>query len=194
MASRIESRILEIAIELFADYGYYGVTTRDLAKKADVTEGSIYRLFHRKEELFEKALAAVITRSLNPAPFLLMVFEKRGKQDFPTVAAEVLHRWYLSISQFSARLLTQAYFTDPKWRKPAYGPIDKFVEIVASMLERELLNTPAGKLKATTAAKALILALLHFKITYASECSKKEEATMVDGIIQQWLQGLPFPA
>src|SRR5215467_467800 len=96
MASKIEARILEKAIELFADFGYYGVTTRDLAKKAKVTEGSIYRLFHTKENLFEVALRSVLARALDPAQFLMMIFDRQGKQDFVSLATEVVRKWYFS--------------------------------------------------------------------------------------------------
>src|SRR5215471_20175922 len=97
MASRIEARILDRAIELFADFGYYGVTTRDLAKKAKVTEGSIYRLFKSKDNLFEQALGRVLNRAFDPAHFLLMVFEKHGKQDFASLLTEAVNRWYFSL-------------------------------------------------------------------------------------------------
>jgi len=190
MASKIESRILDRAIELFADFGYFGVTTRDLAKKAKVTEGSIYRLFRSKENLFEEALHAVISRSLDPAQFLFTVFEGRGKQDFSSLAKAVVRRWYFSLPQSSARLLTQAYFADAKWRKIAYGPIDKIIEILTKVMEQE--RPRAKKFNAAAAARALIMALMHFKITYAMSRSEKEETSIVDGIIQQWLQGLTF--
>ena len=188
MASKIQSRILAGAIELFADFGYYGVTTRDLAAKAKVTEGSIYRLFESKENLFDEAIRDVLNRALDPAQFLLMVFEKQGKQDFASVATEVVRRWYLSIPRSSARLLTQAYFASPKWRRIAYGPIDKIIEILTAVMDRE--QGKAKKFNASVAARALIMALMHFKITHASEYSEKEETGVAEGIIHQWLQGL----
>src|SRR5690349_16994674 len=113
MASKIEPRIVDRAIELFADYGYYGVTTRDLARKAKVTEGSIYRLFRSKKELFEKAIKAAGERSLDPAHIAFEVLNKLTAQNFSSLMASVIHRWYFSLPRASARLLTQAYFADP---------------------------------------------------------------------------------
>jgi AcrR family transcriptional regulator len=188
MGSKIQSRILDSAIDLFADYGYFGVTTRDLAQKAKVTEGSIYRLFASKKDLFEAALKVAISRSIDPAQFLLMIFEQQGKQDFSTVAAAVVGRWYASLPQSSARLLTQAYFTDEKWAKEAYEPIDKIIEILTTVMERERGRT--RKFNPALAARALIMALLHFKITYASRYSGQQETAAVEAIIQQWLLGM----
>ena len=188
MASKIEARILERAIELFADFGYYGVTTREIAKKAKVTEGSIYRLFRSKDNLFAQAIKTVLRNALDPAQFLLMVFEKQGKQDFPSLAKEAVTRWYVSLPRASARLLTQAYFADPKWRKLAYGPIDKIIELLTTFMDKE--QAKGKRVNAPIAARALIMALMQFKITYASEYSEKDEKPMIDGIIQQWVQGL----
>lgn len=187
MTSRIEGRILEHAIELFANYGYFGVTTRDLAKKAKVTEGSIYRLFTSKENLFEEAVKTVLSRSLDPAQILLIIFNQEAKQDVISLTTSVLHRWYFSVSRAGARLLTQAYFAEPKWRKIAYGPIDKIIEILATVLERQAKDK---KVDSAATAKALIMALLHFKVTYASSCSAEEEERTVSGMIQHWLLGL----
>src|SRR5215468_5330028 len=105
MASKIESRILDRAIELFADYGYYGVTTRDLARKAKVTEGSIYRLFRSKKELFETAIKAASDRSLDPAQIALEVLNKLTAQNFSSLMTSIIHHWYFSLPRPAARLL-----------------------------------------------------------------------------------------
>src|SRR5215467_6404963 len=131
MASKIEPRILDAAIALFADYGYFGVTTRDVARKAKVTEGSIYRLFRSKDNLFESSLEAVIGHLLDPAQFLLMIFENRKKQDFSSAISSPIRRWYSSLTYQSARLLIQASLSkNEKWRQAAYAPLEKIIGIL----------------------------------------------------------------
>lgn len=46
--SEIQTRtkILQAAQKLFARHGYDGTTTRDLAQKAGVAEGTLFRLFY----------------------------------------------------------------------------------------------------------------------------------------------------
>ena len=194
MASKVQPKILAAGIELFSDFGYYGVTTRDLAKKAKTTEASVYRLFVSKEKLFEQALQNVIDHSLDPGQFLLALFDNAqgGKQEFSSVMSSVLRRWYASLAQKSARLLTQAYFVKPKLRHitaSPYAPIDKIIEILASAIARER-GPHSAKGKAKITATAIILTLLHFKITSASACNSKQEAEFVENFIQLWLQGL----
>ena len=53
-------RILEVAIELAEQEGYEAVRLRDLAAKADVALGTVYRRFSSKEDI----LAAVLEREV----------------------------------------------------------------------------------------------------------------------------------
>src|SRR5579871_5317147 len=130
--SAIKPRILATAVAMFADYGYFGVTTRDLARKADVTEGSIYHIFENKENLFDSALRAVVKRPLDPAKFLLMYFENRKKQDFCAAIAQPVRKWYFSFSPQSGRLMAQAGLCkNERWRQIAYAPLEKIIEILA---------------------------------------------------------------
>lgn len=195
MASKIEPRILEAAIALFADYGYFGVTTRDLARKARVTEGSIYRLFESKDKLFERALDQATGYLLDPAQFLLMIFNNRQKnhkqkQDFPSAIAAPVRRWYSSLNQQSARIMIQAALCkNQKWQQSALEPLDRVIDILAGSME-EAKKARRRKFDPHTVAKALILALFQFKATSHSLRSTKEENEQAEGILQHWLNGL----
>lgn len=191
MASKIEPRILDAAIALFADYGYFGVTTRDVARKAKVTEGSIYRLFSSKDHLFERSLEAVVEHLLEPAQFLMMIFENRKKQDFSSAIAGPLRRWYASMSHQSARLLIYAYLSrNEKWRQSANAPLEKIISIVAGSMEREIKKGHPRKLNAQAVARGLILALFQFKLTVSPSIPAKEQNGEMEGILQHWLLGL----
>lgn len=49
-------KILRAAGQLFARQGYYGTTTRDIARLAEVSENTLFRLFDHKERLFWASL------------------------------------------------------------------------------------------------------------------------------------------
>ncbi len=52
------TRLVEAAAQLFASYGFNGVSTREIARLADVNEATIFRLFAHKKELFWAAVEA----------------------------------------------------------------------------------------------------------------------------------------
>src|SRR6266849_2665036 len=112
---RIEPKILDAAIELFGKYGPYGVAFHEIARKARVTPPSIYRIFNTREQLFEESLKIVLNRSLEPANFLLMIFEEPKGEDFLSRVAVAARKWYDSLSKPGARLLMQASFLNHKW-------------------------------------------------------------------------------
>lgn len=58
-AAQRKEQLLDTAVALFAEHGYAGATTADLAKAAGVTEPIIYRHFESKKALF----IAVIERT-----------------------------------------------------------------------------------------------------------------------------------
>lgn len=192
MSSKIQPRILDAAIALFADHGYFGVTTRDIARKARVTEGSIYRLFTSKDRLFESSLDRVIARLLDPAQFLLMIFENRKKHDFPSAVVAPVRQWYSSLTHHqSARLMIYALLSrNEKWRQTAQAPVEKIIDILAGSMERETSKAYPGKPNANTIARSLIFALFQFKVTSAGSKSSKEEGEQVEGMLQHWLNGL----
>jgi AcrR family transcriptional regulator len=50
--------ILDAALELFADKGYFGTSLRDIATAVGIRESAIYNYFPAKEALFDQLIAA----------------------------------------------------------------------------------------------------------------------------------------
>lgn len=57
-----EERILTTAASLFAQFGYNGVSTREIAAEAEVNEVTIYRHFPRKRDLYLAVLSTELQR------------------------------------------------------------------------------------------------------------------------------------
>jgi AcrR family transcriptional regulator len=191
--TKASAQILEAAIELFADYGYFGTTIRDVAQKADVTPMTIYRLFKSKDKLFEMTLKTVTKRSLDQSQFLLTVFHKKEKQDFQALVTTLVRRWYDSVPTQSARLMMYAYLSEnEKWRDLSYSPVEKMIEVLAGTLDEKIDKKVKRRPKAAVAARTLILSLFQFKITHPKMKSVREETAAVGDILDQWLMGV-FP-
>lgn len=97
-------QILEVASGLFADQGFNGTTTREIARHSGITEALIFRHFASKEELYW----AVIERKIDEVAPAEHMRERlnRGGSDLEVlseVAAEILER--RSKDQTLSRLL-----------------------------------------------------------------------------------------
>ena len=57
-----EARILTTAAALFSQFGYNGVSTREIAASAEVNEVTIYRHFPRKRDLYVAVLSTELQR------------------------------------------------------------------------------------------------------------------------------------
>ncbi|WP_243093927.1 TetR/AcrR family transcriptional regulator [Thermus thalpophilus] len=61
-ADPLEARLLQAALELLAERGYRGATTKEVARRAGVSEVTLFRRFGSKEALLRKAVAAFFPR------------------------------------------------------------------------------------------------------------------------------------
>ncbi|WP_108668793.1 TetR/AcrR family transcriptional regulator [Peribacillus acanthi] len=64
-----QRKILEAAIEMFAEKGYASTSTNEIAKKAGVAEGTIFRHYKTKKDLLISIVAPSMAKLL--APFII---------------------------------------------------------------------------------------------------------------------------
>src|SRR5487761_2147478 len=64
LGSDRRQQILEAALDLFAEQGLDGATSKDIAERANVTHGLIYFYFKTKEELFRVAFEYALEQAL----------------------------------------------------------------------------------------------------------------------------------
>lgn len=55
-AEQTAAKILDAAVEIFAEKGYSATTTSEIAKKAEVAEGTVFRYFPKKKDLLTKVV------------------------------------------------------------------------------------------------------------------------------------------
>ncbi|MBO8172991.1 MAG: TetR/AcrR family transcriptional regulator [Bacillaceae bacterium] len=72
-------KILEAAIEMFSEKGYAATSTSEIARKAGVAEGTIFRHYKTKKDLLMAIVTPVLTRVV--APFLARDFAQKVFED-----------------------------------------------------------------------------------------------------------------
>ena len=53
MAGNTKERILETALEMFAQSGYLGTSMSDIAEKLGITKGALYKHYTSKQEILD---------------------------------------------------------------------------------------------------------------------------------------------
>jgi AcrR family transcriptional regulator len=85
---------IDAARALFAERGYQGVSVRDIAGAAEVSEALIFRNFGTKEQLFEEAVA-------EPYRHFLADFQRRWEQlEQPQGNAEMIEQFVVELYDF----------------------------------------------------------------------------------------------
>jgi len=159
-----ESRILASAARMFANYGYNGVSTRDIASKAGVNEVTIYRHYPRKRDLYVAVLDAELQQVKLRGDLLAAIAEAcNGKsavaRTFELIAATMTQRAdLLRLVQYSALELGDDI--DPLLRRH----LGQLIEVIARYLEPWVNK---GELRCSS-AKALVLSLIAIILNHES--------------------------
>lgn len=157
-------RILATATELFARYGYNGVSTRDVASAAQVNEVTIYRHYPRKHDLYLAVLESELQQLRFRGDLLARVADAPDGRTalaraFDLLTKTLMHRpEILRLLQYSALELNENF--DPLVRKH----LGELVEVVARYLDPWIQN---GELCCGN-AKTLILTLVGIVISHDS--------------------------
>ncbi|TXK85851.1 TetR/AcrR family transcriptional regulator [Paenibacillus sp. N3.4] len=78
-----QMKIVQAAVEIFSEKGFAGSSTSEIAQKAGVAEGTIFRHYKTKKELLLSIVAPIMTKLI--APFAAKDFMKVLDADYPKV-------------------------------------------------------------------------------------------------------------
>jgi TetR/AcrR family transcriptional repressor of mexJK operon len=154
--SSTEERILTTAASLFAQFGYNGVSTREIASAAQVNEVTIYRHFPRKRDLYLAVLGAELQRVQLRGELLTRLAEAQNGRTalactFELIATTLQQQPQLvRLLQYSALELSDDL--DPLLRRH----LGELVEIMARYVDPWIQR---GELRCSS-AKTLVLTLV----------------------------------
>jgi AcrR family transcriptional regulator len=159
-----QARILASAAEMFASFGYNGVSTRDIALQAGVNEVTIYRHYPRKRDLYVAVLDSELQQVKLSGELLAGIAEAGDAKTavartFELIAATMMRRpELLRLVQFSALELSEDI--DPLLRRH----LGQLVEVLARYLDPWVER---GELRCSS-AKALVLSLIAIMLSHRS--------------------------
>lgn len=151
-----EARILASATGLFARFGFNGVSTREIAARADVSEVTIYRRFPSKRDLYIAALDAELQRVKLGGDHLAGIAEAADARSLMARTFELISDVLLSRSELLRLIQYSALELGEDLDPLLCKYLSQLVEVVAHYLEPWISR---GELRCNN-AKALVLALV----------------------------------
>ncbi|MCW7469453.1 TetR/AcrR family transcriptional regulator [Leptospira kanakyensis] len=131
--SEKEKDIVNAAEEVFAELGFTGATTAELAKRAGVTERTLFKYFPSKNDLYRRVLAGLLLSTIMPGHMSDLKERLESlKPDFKD--------WYISI--LKARY--EAVAKEPQKLKLLLGALlfsKEFSEIFGTLWKMNLYDT-----------------------------------------------------
>lgn len=161
-----EQRILSTAAALFSQFGYNGVSTREIATTASVNEVTIYRHFPRKRDLYLAVLGAELQRVHLRGELLARLAEAQSGRAALACAFELISSMLMQQPQLLRLLgysaLELSADLDPILRRH----LGELVEVIARYLEPWIER---GELRCTS-AKTLVLTLAAIVLSRGPLC------------------------
>jgi AcrR family transcriptional regulator len=147
---QLREEILDVALELFSEKGFYAVSMQEVANKVEVGVGTLYNFFASKEDLFHQL---VLGHARDILRALRKLLAEEGENSFEVVRSYVALSWRMLSSDFRVLKLYLAvtqgarfslrFQLDPEIKKE----FDLLTEDLAAVMERasaEKLFRPVG--------------------------------------------------
>lgn len=185
------TQILQGAVQVFAEKGFHKATTKEIAKAAGVSEGTIYNYFDNKRELLFALIELIGVESLK-------VVVQEHAQDDPRsfLKAILLDRYQLLYERGSVFAPIMAeIFADADLRSEVY---EKIAIPVAAQLERYFqTQIDASRFRLVDpviVTRAFIGSMLFNSVIKLTNIDSRYEAiaaeTMIEQLVSLFLDGL----
>lgn len=171
---RAGDRILTSATQLFAQFGYKGVSTREIASAAQVNEVTLFRHYPRKHDLYLAVMESGLQEVQLRGDLLARIAEAGDGRTALVRTFELISKTLMRkpeifrLLQFSVLELSGDF--DPLVRRH----LGELLEVIARYLEPWISN---GELRCTN-GRTVVIALIAIAMGYGSV----QRALLVEGI------------
>lgn len=187
-SSKTRNKILEAAIRLFAENGFNGTTTKQIAEEAGVNEALIFRYFSTKRELY----GAIIERKIEEEPGIEMPIEAhRETRNDELIFKSVGLRMFECVENDHTfvRLL---YFSALEGHELSDMFFDTYVEYVRMMLsdyiEQRVSEGAFKNINPLLAARAFIGMVVNYIIVQELFKEKKKKKINKEEVVETFVR------
>jgi AcrR family transcriptional regulator len=131
-AAARRDEVLEAAMIEFADHGFEGASTEDIARRAGISQPYLFRLFGTKKELFKASVARCLRETLEM--FQRAAEGKRGEDALKAIGQEYQKQLEEDRMRLRAQMQAYAACDDPEIRdvvRAGFGDLVAYVRRVS---------------------------------------------------------------
>ena len=187
-------RILETSIELFAEKGFNGTTTKEIAEKAEVNESLIFRHFSTKRELY----GAIIEKKINEEPGISMpLHENEDSKDVRSIFIAIAEHMFEKCGK-DTNFIRLLHYSALEGHELSDMFFDNYVEyenmLLCDYIEKRVADRTFKKLNPVYVSQAFIGMIVHHFIERelfgAKNAKKMNEKEVVKTFVSIFLDGI----
>ncbi|MEX2260717.1 MAG: TetR/AcrR family transcriptional regulator [Bryobacteraceae bacterium] len=185
--------IIGVALRLFAEKGFRGVTTRELATAAGITEPILYQHFKTKRDLYAAIIESKAREGHPVVKRLQAYYEARDDRKFFGVLANAMLACYERDPEYMRLLL----FSGLERHEMAQLFIDReivdFYALVSSYIKRRIKDGDFQKLNPNVAARIFVGMVSHHGLVgliFGDRFVKASRKKVIDSMVGVFLEGI----
>ena len=131
-AAARRDEVLDAALVEFADHGFEGASTEDIARRAGISQPYLFRLFGTKKELFKATVSRCFLETLEM--FQKAAEGKRGQEALQAIGAAYMAQLESDRTWLRGQMQSYAASDDPEIRevvRAGYGDLVAYVRRVS---------------------------------------------------------------
>jgi AcrR family transcriptional regulator len=191
-------QILRVATHLFARQGYQGTTTKEIARKAGVTEALIFRHFPSKDDLYWAVIQGKI-KIAGPGEHLREELNATGTdiEIFSSLAAQILDR--RAHDQSLSRLLLYSALENHRLSHRFFRTyVADYYQVLSDYIRRRIQDGAFRPVDPLLAARGFLGMVIYHSWVQELFGGKRYQKFSVKQVSQTladiWLQGMLQPA
>lgn len=191
-----QKKILEAAVEIFSEKGYSATSTNEIAKKAGVAEGTIFRHYKTKKDLLLSIVAPMMAKFI--APFIIKDFYKVLTSDYQNLE-DFLRAVIINRMQFAKKHMPMVkiflqeipFHSELKeqFKEHVVSQVFERLELIIETYQKrgEIINLPTKSVIRLTASTILGFILARYLMFPESDWEDEQE---IEITIQFILHGI----
>lgn len=187
------SAILSAAVRLFADRGFRGVTTREIAAAVGVSEPVLYQHFATKRDIYNAIIESKIQQTVDRGPDLKPAIEASDDRAFFTILGRAILDWHLHDPSYVRLLL----FSGLEGHELAelfhqHHAIRSYRKVVTGYIRKRIRDGAFRKIKPELAARTFSGSLGSYALSRLLFCCEENETPeqMIRTIVDIFLGGV----